>query len=320
MADEKKPEAKDSKPAGANTDPLIEMFVFFIGLFIVLSLLSGLVNSISSSRLFSLGWKVPTERNIWLSLSKPLSSISNPIGGRFVVTNKSIPLYDSPGGKEIARFDIGKRGTVVGGPVTIYGQRYWEVRFDDGSTGWVSEDDIGYIEDGAEPGFVIRTLLLFWKIVSFIKIIIIILSVILIIWIAHLSRKLTKIRNEERARLYPGGYVTGVSSVEIVKNPNWQRILKYIDSPNESDWRLAILEADIILYDLLEIMNLPGETIGDKLKSVEKSDFTTLDNAWAAHKVRNSVAHDGQDFVLTQHEARRIIELYRTVFEEFKVI
>ncbi|MEQ1499790.1 MAG: hypothetical protein ABL917_00255 [Parcubacteria group bacterium] len=319
MADEKKPEAKDSKPAGVTTDPLTEMIAFFIVIFLILSFLNGLFNYVNGGKLFSFNWKAPTERNIWLSLSKPISSVLNPIGGKFVVTSKTAPLYDSPGGKQISSFKVGSKGTIIGGPVTIYGEKYWEVTFEDGSTGWVSEKDIAYMKD-EEPGFFAKIFLLFWKLTSYVKVISIILCIILFIFIVYVSRKLAKIRNEERLRLYPGGFMTGTPQVEIAKNPNWERILKYVDSLTESDWRLAILEADIILYDLLEIMNLPGDTVGDKLKSVEKSDFLTLDNAWEAHRVRNQVAHEGQSFVLTQHEARRIIELYRTVFEEFKVI
>ena len=103
-------------------------------------------------------------------------------------------------------------------------------------------------------------------------------------------------------------------------NPQWQRVLVHVNSQNESDWRLSILEADIMLGDLLDKLSLPGDTIGDKLKVVEKSDFTTVDNAWEAHKIRNRIAHDGVSFQLSGHEARRVIGLYQQIFEEFGII
>ena len=68
------------------------------------------------------------------------------------------------------------------------------------------------------------------------------------------------------------------------------------------------------------MLNLHGDTIGDKLKAVEKSDFLTIDNAWEAHKARNQIAHDGADFQLNQREAMRIISLYESVFREFQMI
>jgi hypothetical protein len=45
-----------------------------------------------------------------------------------------------------------------------------------------------------------------------------------------------------------------------------------------------------------------------------------LDEAWEAHRVRNQVAHEGSDFILSQREARRAVELYRKVFEAYGVI
>ena len=100
----------------------------------------------------------------------------------------------------------------------------------------------------------------------------------------------------------------------------WQEVLKYANSGIENDWVRAIISADVILGDLLDGMSLPGDTIGDKLKAVEKGDFQTLDNAWEAHKIRNAIAHSGLDFQINQREVKRIIALYETVFKEFGII
>ena len=97
----------------------------------------------------------------------------------------------------------------------------------------------------------------------------------------------------------------------------WDKVKILIESSNENDWRQAIIEADIMLADLLTKIGYKGEGIGEQLKRIEKSDFQTLDQAWEAHKARNAIAHEGSDYVLNQNEARRIISLYRQVFEEF---
>jgi membrane protein implicated in regulation of membrane protease activity len=97
----------------------------------------------------------------------------------------------------------------------------------------------------------------------------------------------------------------------------WASAVAHVDSPNNSDWRQAIIEADIILGDLLTRMSFQGSSIGEQLTGATKGDFKTLDQAWEAHKVRNQIAHEGSDFALTQHEAKRVINLYRQVFEEF---
>lgn len=104
------------------------------------------------------------------------------------------------------------------------------------------------------------------------------------------------------------------------KNERWERILSLVSSENPGDWRAAIIDADVMLDELMRGMSYHGDSLGDMLKSVEKSDFQTLDLAWEAHKVRNRIAHHGSDFILTHREAKRIIDLYRQVFQEFDLI
>jgi hypothetical protein len=104
------------------------------------------------------------------------------------------------------------------------------------------------------------------------------------------------------------------------KNDRWQEAVHHADSDNPNDWRLAIIEADIMLEKMLESIGLPGITVGDKLKAASPISFRSIEDAWQAHKVRNEIAHKGTDFVLTKRLAKETIERYRRVFEEFSVI
>lgn len=107
---------------------------------------------------------------------------------------------------------------------------------------------------------------------------------------------------------------------ETQRNPKWDKVLEHISSSNAADWRLAILEADILLDELLDALRYRGESIGEKLKKIEASDFASLDAAWEAHKIRNQVAHEGSEFLLSEREAKRVIALYEEVFKEFRFI
>lgn len=100
-------------------------------------------------------------------------------------------------------------------------------------------------------------------------------------------------------------------------NEKWSKVQELINSANPNDWRVAILEADIMLAEVLDKAGFHGDTIGDQLKTIEKGDMVTLDSAWEAHKIRNEVAHGGNDFKLNEREAKGTIELYKKVFEEF---
>lgn|SRR3989344_5282355 len=111
-----------------------------------------------------------------------------------------------------------------------------------------------------------------------------------------------------------------VQGQEKVKSERWQHVMTLINSANSSDWRQAIIEADIILGLLLNDLQVPGDSIGEKLKAVDKTRFVSLDLAWEAHKIRNDVAHAGSTFELSQRDAKSAVDLYRRVLEEFDFI
>lgn len=100
----------------------------------------------------------------------------------------------------------------------------------------------------------------------------------------------------------------------------WRRVMELASSGAPSDWRRAILEADIMLSAVLMEAGYEGATVGDQLKMANPFQMTTLDLAWSAHKVRNQVAHGGESFQLTERDTRVAIDQYRRVFEEFGAI
>ncbi|OGG79794.1 hypothetical protein A3A39_04650 [Candidatus Kaiserbacteria bacterium RIFCSPLOWO2_01_FULL_54_13] len=112
-----------------------------------------------------------------------------------------------------------------------------------------------------------------------------------------------------------------VAEVDIPRTQlRWNRIEEQAGSSNPESWRLAILEADIMLSELLDLQGYKGETIADKMKQVDRAQFNSIDAAWDAHKVRNRVAHEGDIIDLTPREVRRVIGLYNRVFKEFRYI
>lgn len=103
-------------------------------------------------------------------------------------------------------------------------------------------------------------------------------------------------------------------------NPRWTHIQSLMEGASPAEWREAIIEADIMLDDLLTKQGYTGAGIAEKLKSVEPSDFNTLQDAWEAHKVRNQIAHEGSAFDLSDVLAHRTMARFEAVFREFEMI
>lgn len=112
----------------------------------------------------------------------------------------------------------------------------------------------------------------------------------------------------------------GEETVVDQGDERWNRVMELASGANESEWRRAILEADIMLGEILMERGYPGATVGEQLKHANPLQMTTLDLAWKAHKVRNDVAHGGEGYHLSERDTRAAVDYYRRVFEEFGVI
>ncbi|MBX4195652.1 hypothetical protein KW796_01695 [Candidatus Parcubacteria bacterium] len=156
-----------------------------------------------------------------------------------------------------------------------------------------------------------------WPIVVVLCVIVTVLSIVALVMN---YRKLKKL-NEEESKIY-GSEKRGKDAEEPAnaKNERWEHVIEHINSPSAGDWRLAIIEADVMLDELLRAQGYHGDSLGEMLKGVEKSDFLTLDAAWEAHKIRNQIAHSGSDYLLNERDAKHVISLYESVFREFKII
>ncbi len=155
-----------------------------------------------------------------------------------------------------------------------------------------------------------------WKIIASL------VSGILFIGILNNAWKLRAINLAELAIFNPG-VLAGVDTSEEVletKNTRWERILSLANSESSSDRKMAVMEADVMLEELLAALGYTGDSVGEILKSIDKNQFSSIDAAWEAHKVRNTLAHSGSEFEITERETKRVIALFEEVFREFGAI
>lgn len=145
----------------------------------------------------------------------------------------------------------------------------------------------------------------------------VLVSILLIIGMIYFIARIRDIRREEKIKF--ASVLPSDLEAKTHRNEQWDNLLKYLESENSSDWKLAILEADKLLDKMVEKMGYPGANLGERLRVIEPSDFLTLQEAWEAHKIRNRIAHEAQ-YQLTEREARKTIGLYEKVFREFHYI
>ena len=99
----------------------------------------------------------------------------------------------------------------------------------------------------------------------------------------------------------------------------WDKIKKRLDLPPESEHKLAIIEADGLLNEILERMGYKGETLGERLKQLSQAQLSNIEELWEAHKTRNNIVHD-PDYRLSLDEARRALEIYEKALQNLQAL
>lgn len=184
---------------------------------------------------------------------------------------------------------------------------------------WISEPHpelIDIVKEEVVEGWDPNTVLELWGSVYPLSVLI---TLLFLVGIAYCALRIRQIRALERARFQQ--HAKPVAAEDVPRTQmRWRRVMDHANSPDEHQWRLAILEADIMLNELLDILGYRGETMGDKLKSVNRAQFNTIDQAWEAHRVRNRVAHESAENPLNEREKNAVIAMYASVFREFELI
>ncbi len=95
----------------------------------------------------------------------------------------------------------------------------------------------------------------------------------------------------------------------------WAKIKGRLEVGFESEYKLAVIEADSILDDILKKLGYAGDTLGEKLDNVTSAVIPGVEDAREAHKIRNNIVHD-PDYMLDSDTVKRTISTYEKVLTD----
>ena len=99
---------------------------------------------------------------------------------------------------------------------------------------------------------------------------------------------------------------------------DWLELENNISDTNEATYQFAILSADKLLDRALRESGVSGKTMGDRLKN-SKSLLPNIEAVWAAHKIRNKIAHEvGKD--INRAVAKRMLAVYKAALKDLGAI
>ena len=98
----------------------------------------------------------------------------------------------------------------------------------------------------------------------------------------------------------------------------WKQILVRLQSEDSNNWRLAILECDHILNEILKMSGYLGN-MDEKLPNLTEEQLANIEDVRRAHIVRDKIYIDPA-FPITREEAIDVVKIYEQSFRDLNLL
>ena len=98
----------------------------------------------------------------------------------------------------------------------------------------------------------------------------------------------------------------------------WAKIIKKLEEKKETEYRMAIIEADNLLGDILRKMGYKGETLRSLLEQINSKILPNIEDIWYAHNLRNNIVHDS-NYDLNLENAKKAMSIYERAFRDLQL-
>ncbi len=95
----------------------------------------------------------------------------------------------------------------------------------------------------------------------------------------------------------------------------WKNVIRRMQTGNPSNWKVAILEADQLMDDILKASGYRGVGVDERFKQAEPNVFSNADALREAHSVRNKIMQD-PEYALPKDEALKVLRVFQHAFKD----
>jgi hypothetical protein len=99
----------------------------------------------------------------------------------------------------------------------------------------------------------------------------------------------------------------------------WKRIQQRLKTGKTEQLKLAILEADKILDEILKMAGYRGKNLEERLSFITVAQLSNIEEIKRAHKLKERIISE-PDLTITFDEARAIIDIYKKALQELNLI
>jgi hypothetical protein len=100
---------------------------------------------------------------------------------------------------------------------------------------------------------------------------------------------------------------------------SWEKIIERLEKNDEANLKLAVIEADKMLEDVLKRMGLEGKDMGERLEQLGSQQLKSYEGVLEAHRLRDLIIHQ-KDIIVTKEQAQIAMASYGEALKELEVL
>jgi len=99
----------------------------------------------------------------------------------------------------------------------------------------------------------------------------------------------------------------------------WNQILERMGTEDNNNWKMAILESDQVLNEILKMSGYLGDSMDEKLEILTPAQLSNIEDVKRAHSVRNRIAKD-PTIEVEKKEVWEVMAVYEETFKQLNLI
>lgn len=99
----------------------------------------------------------------------------------------------------------------------------------------------------------------------------------------------------------------------------WRKIKTRLETEMESENKLAIIEADKMMDDILSQMGFKGRDLSEKLEKLTGESLPNIEEVKKVHKIRNDIIHD-PTYKLSVEETKKALLVYEKALTDLHAL
>ncbi len=102
-------------------------------------------------------------------------------------------------------------------------------------------------------------------------------------------------------------------------NKRWNKILNHVRSGTESEYKLAVIEADDLLFRILDDKGFEGESFEEMIEVAARKTKVDFTYVLDGHRIRNAIVYD-INYSLNPEVAQGVLNQFEKVIKNLALL